>query len=67
MLRKISDFPKKARRMKITKMKLKPATSYKPATRLEKIKQKRMIYPASTEDKFIFVSNLDRAGFQREV
>ena len=26
-----------------------------------------MIYPASTEDKFIFVSNLDGAGFQREV
>ena len=26
-----------------------------------------MIYPASTEDKFVFVSNLDGAGFQREV
>ena len=25
-----------------------------------------MIYPSSTEDKFIFVSNMDGAGFQRE-
>jgi len=38
---------------------------YKASTRLEKIKEKHMIYPSSTEDRFIFRSNLDGAGFQR--
>jgi hypothetical protein len=48
------------------KVKTKPSL-YKASTRLEKIKEKHMIYPSSTEDRFIFRSNLDGAGFQREV
>ena len=47
MLRKISDFPKKSRKT-TTLTRIKKIVSYKPATRLEKIKLKRMIYPAST-------------------
>jgi hypothetical protein len=40
-------------------------SSYKPATRLEKIRENKIIYPANTYSKFVFVSNLDGIGFQR--
>ena len=62
MMKKISGFPNK---LKATIIAKKAKSLYKPATRLQKIKEKRMIYPASTDDKFIFVSNLDGAGFQK--
>jgi hypothetical protein len=39
--------------------------TYKPATRLEKIKGKGIVYPSSTDTKFVFISNMDGAGFQR--
>ena len=40
-------------------------SSYKPATRLEKIRENKIIYPANKINKFVFVSNLDGIGFQR--
>lgn len=42
-------------------------SSYRPATRIEKIKDENFRHPSSSEDKFVFISNMDGTGFQREV
>lgn len=44
----------------------KKTSSFKPVTRLEMIRHKNNVYPASTESKFIFAANLDGSGFQRK-
>lgn len=61
-IKRISEFFGKSYRAPELKKK---SSSFKPATRLEMIRQRNYVYPASTESKFILAANLDGSGFQR--
>jgi hypothetical protein len=38
---------------------------YKPTTRFEKVREKSVVFPESSADKIVYISNSEGIGFRR--